>query len=249
MLGFSYEKGYADYFGIPVQLIRLNLLSIFLSIGGLIGLLWFVFLVSNLGYMVFAGRSGVIRLAITRSAPLLLVYFGLLYIYRNTSTWQLLKWIVFLPLTQLFFEFVWPLITQRGKGTYYEKLKAQQEARKRVTVKEPNTIWSVIVQKQNGLTMLQLFDVAVILFVLYGSAHMIGGAEAQRQKSFLIMREPKPLAVLRIYGDQFVCATFDPKVRTVDKTLYLLDAQKQDGFWLDWQQIGPLKPIRILSHP
>lgn len=243
LLGFSYEKGYTSYFGIPVELIKLNLTTIFLSIIGLIWLLWWIYCIASFGYKILiAGRSGVIRRAIVRSVPFVLLYFYFLIIFANTSTWHSLKWIsIATALMSIVNEFVLPLITQRGKGTYYQKLEAQEEDRKKEN--EPNIVLDVFVHKGNILTIRLLLNIMIILFFLYFSAYWIGEAKAQKQKYFLVTREPKNLVVLRIYGDKFVCAPFDSTTKVVEKTLYLLDTPKQDGIWLDWQQIGPLKPV------
>ena len=78
LLGFSYERGYTSYFGIPVGLIKLNLTTIFLSIIGLIWLVWLIFCIANVGYnILISRRSDIIRRAIIRSAPSVLFYFYL----------------------------------------------------------------------------------------------------------------------------------------------------------------------------
>jgi hypothetical protein len=238
-LGFAYEKGYASYFGIPLPLIKLDLINIFLSVIALIGLLWFILWITNLGYMIFSAWSNVIYRSIVRSAPSLLVSLCLLLLYINTPTWQIVKWVAFVPLILLFLGFVWPLIEQRGKGTYPQKLEAQEQANK--NVKAPK-LFSLIAQKANTLNSRRLVNIAIILFVLYFLAYAVGESEAERQKKFWIVREPQQLVVLRIYGDRFVCAPFDFKAGTVEKTLYILDTPKQGGLWLEWQQVGPLKP-------
>lgn len=239
LLGFAYELGYASYFGIPVQLIKLNLISIFLSITGLFALLWFLFSIINVGYTFFSQRQAVIFRGIVRSAPSILFFAAAFYVYKGTFSY--LKWLIFLPALYLFGEFVLPLITQRGKGTYYQKLGAQEETSKKF--QEPKTIFDFIAQKKSGLNLSRLIRAIIIFVILYLFASWIGLVEAQRQKNFLVIREPKPLVVLRIYGDKFVCAPFDSKAGTVEKALYILDTPSPHGLWLDWQQVGPLKPV------
>ena len=242
-LGFAYEKGYASYFGIPSSLIKLNLINIFLSIIALLGLLWSILWIINLGSVIFSDRSNAIYRAIVRSAPFVLVSFCLLLLYINTPTWQSVKWSALAPLLYPFLEFVWPLIEQRGKGTYCQKLEAQEIANRNRKI--PKFIWSPIAQKVNALNVRRLFNIAIIFFILCILSYAIGDSEAERQKKFWIVREPQQLVVLRIYGDRFVCAPFDFKAGTVESTLYILDTPKQGGLWLEWQQVGPLKPVDI----
>ena len=80
----------------------------------------------------------------------------------------------------IFNEFVLPLITQCGKGTYYQKLEAQEEDRKKEN--EPNIILDLFVHKGNILTIRRSLDIIIVLFFLYVSAHWIGEAKAQKQK-------------------------------------------------------------------
>jgi phage shock protein PspC (stress-responsive transcriptional regulator) len=238
LLGFAYEKGYADYFGIPVQLVKLNLISIFLSIFGLAAMMLILIGYVNTGYIFFREKNGVIFRAIIRSAPSVLFCAAVFYIYRNTL-WRnmLLATITVWPIYMLFMEFIVPLITQRGKGTYYQKLETQEEKNKQM---EPTSIWDLFTYKRSVTITLYLITTISLLYVF---ANWAGMVEAREQKGFFIIKEPKPFVVLRIYGDKFICAPFDSKARTVEKTLYILDTPKQDGIWLDWREVGPLKPV------
>lgn len=236
LLEFAYEKGYATYFGIPVQLIRLNLVGIFIIIISLFSLFLLLFLITNEGYKIFSKRPSVIYRAMIRSLPSILFCAAFFLIFGSADR-RLLGLMIIWPALTLFVEFVLPLITKRGKGTYYQKLEAQEEVNKHTQSK---TIFDFIKKEKHGLMTLRLI---FALFILYVLAYSIGNAEAMRQISFLVVIEPKPLVVLRIYGDRFICAPFDAKTKTVEKTLYILDTPKQDGLWLDWQQVGPLKPV------
>ncbi len=42
VLAFNYEKGYADYFGIPMRLIKINLITILIAVLGLCSVFLFV---------------------------------------------------------------------------------------------------------------------------------------------------------------------------------------------------------------
>jgi len=242
LLGFAYEKGYADYFGIPVQLIKLNLISIFLSIFWLAAMMLIFIVYVNTGYLLLREKlrekRSVIFRAIIRLTPSVLFCAAVFYIYRNTS-WRMevLGAILSWPIYILLKEFIAPLIGQRGKGTYYQKMEAQEEKYKQM---EFASIWDLITYKRSATITLYLV-IAIPLFYVF--ANWAGMAEAREQKEFFVIKEPKPFVVLRIYGDKFICSSFDSKARTVEKTLYILDTPKQDGIWLDWQEVGPLKLV------
>jgi hypothetical protein len=82
-----------------------------------------------------------------------------------------------------------------------------------------------------------------VFVILLIAVHLSGSATAERQKEFLVMRKPEHTVVLRIYGDKYICASFDSNTKIVEDTLYIIDATKENGLWLDWQKIGPLKPV------
>ncbi len=236
LVGFAYEKGYADYFGIPSQLIKLNLTNIFISIFGVVASMLSLFTIINGFYRVFKSKSIFVR-AIIRIAPSVLLSSAVIYIYRNTVWRNIIMNILYWPASMLFLEFVVPLLNQRGKGTYFQKMEAQEEIIKQ---KEPTFLWDLIAYKRSLLIISYLITAILLLYVF---ANRAGATEAMGQKSFLVARAPQQLVVLRIYGDKFICAPFDSKARTVEKTLYILDTPKQDGIWLDWQEVGPLKLV------
>jgi hypothetical protein len=187
--------------------------------------------------MIFSGRTGVISRAILNSAPSILFFSAAFFIYVGTPSWHIYKWTILWPVFSLFGRFVLPLITQRGKGTYYQKLEAKEQSEDRTQSK---TLWGLITKGKGGAIV---YILIFAIWWLYSFANWIGQAEAQKQNYFFVIREPKPLVVLRIYGDRFVCAPFDLREGTVEKAFYILDAPQRDGLWLDWQLIGRLKPV------
>jgi hypothetical protein len=239
-LGFVYEKGYADYFAIPIQLISLNLISIFRSILELIAVVIGLLVLANVWYAIIIEIKGVIYRRITGfTAPILYCAAALLIL--GSDSWSHLKW--FMPVFAYFLldTFVFPLVEQRGKGTYSQKLEAAEATWEQ---NKSKTLFGFAAQKINRrISQGTRIWIIMAIYVLFSFASWIGTAEAQKQKSFWVTREPQSLVVLRIYGDKFICAPFDSKARTVEKTLYILDTPKQDGIWLDWKEVGPLKLV------
>jgi hypothetical protein len=241
LFGFLYEEGYANYFKIPVQLIKLDLITIFTSILVLLGLIWLIFSFLDSIYMILSPRPSIVRRAFIRSAPYILFFLAFFFINIGTKTWHSFKWIVASPfLISLFNEFVLPLIGQRGKGTYYQKLEAYEERRKKNKLSEPSIV-DLFVTTNNVLILRRFRDIVLIIFFIFLAVYMIGASRAERQKEFLLLKNPKNIVVLKIYGDKYICAPFDPNTKTVEKSLYIIDSKKQDALWFDWQEVGPLK--------
>lgn len=88
----------------------------------------------------------------------------------------------------------------------------------------------------------------VTVFVWWGiwlfSWFSIGQAAAKNQRDFLITDATDPKAVLRIYGDQFICADVDLTTRTCShKFLFVKSSETARIFELRY--VGPLKPQSI----
>jgi hypothetical protein len=237
LLGFSYESGYASYYGIPIQLIKLNLINIFISIFSLVALLFTLLLIINLGYMIFKERPGIIQRLLLSSAYSILCSAAVLFTSIDTSVWHIARWIILWPLLSLSKNFIWPLITHHNKGTYYQKLAAFEQLEQQESLK---TIWSFINSRKN---LSIIYNLLFIIWLLHIFIYRIGYAEAERTDSFFVAKGPKPLVVLRIYGDKFICAPFDWKKKTVERKFYILDAQQQNDFCISWEYIGRLKSV------
>ncbi len=189
-----------------------------------------------IGFYLIFKKSNVFIRDVIRSAPSVVFCISVFSIYNNTVWGNAITVIWVWPIYMLFSEFLFLLLPSQ-KRTYFQKMEAQEENVKQIYTKL--TLFDLFAYK-TSLLIISYLIAAIPLFYIF--ANNAGATEAKMQKSFWVVREPKPLVVLRIYGDKFVCAPFDSKSRIVEKTLYILDTPKQEGLWLDWQQIGPLKP-------
>ncbi len=242
VLAFLYEKGYTSYFKIPPELIKIDLINILRFIFYLLALIFILYGILNACYVFVCSLSSIIQRIILRSAPYFIYFIVGLLISLNTKAWNTYKWSVALVFVIFLFDgFILPLITQRGKGTYYQKLAYQEEKRNKLNIKEPNLLDKIIPPK-NILTANKVINVIIILVIILTVSNVIGNAEAERQIEFLVLKNPSNIVVLKIYGDKYICAPFDPNTKTVEKSLYIIDSKKQDGFWFDWKNVGPLKP-------
>jgi hypothetical protein len=205
VLAFLYEKGYTRYFKIPSELIKLDLINIFISIFYLLSLIYITYLILNTCYMYVCTRPSIIQRVFLRSVPYFTFYVAMLLITLNTKAFNTYKWIAALVfIICLFGGFVLPLITQKGKGTYYQKLEYQEEKRNKSNIREPNILDTMIPTK-NSLTTSKVFDVILVLGVILMVTNILGNADAERQKEFLVMRNPPNVVVLKIYGDKYMC--------------------------------------------
>jgi hypothetical protein len=243
VLAFLYEEGYTRYFKIPSELIKLDLINIFIFIFYLLSLIFTIYLIINTCYKYVCTRQSIVQRAFLRLVPYLLFFLAIQLITINTKTWKFINWIVAIAfLITIFNEFVLPIITQRGKGSYYQKLQLVEERHNKSNFREPNILDIMIPTKYISIYS-KVLNVIFILGLFLMATNILGNANAERKEEFLVMRDSEHIAVLKIYGDKYICAPFDPNSKTFADSLYIFNFAKKDDLKLDWEKIGPLKPV------
>lgn len=241
ILAFNYEMGYANFFGIPIRFIKLNLITIFIAVLGLISVFLFIMGCISIVYPFLPKKiSSPIYRKLLGLSPFFLIYLGLFIIYGPTWWfYSSVKYTLILFTLLVFFDFVWPLLTQREKGTYFEKLEAQESLEHH---NQPRTFIGFITSTPKGLRGLRL---VFSLLLLLAFAYCIGNSEAIRKKHFLVLKDRKNTVVLRIYDDKYICAPFNRETKQVDRSLIILESSGQNELILNWQKVGPLKLVDI----
>ena len=234
LIAFIYELGYTSFFGIPYTLIELSLVVILTAIGGLFLIIVCIVFCVNAIWPFFADRTSVIHRRLIAWLPFFIMYLGLLLIYGGTPQFSVtVRNIGFLLAILLFSEFIWPLLTQRRKKTYIEKLEAQEN----LTYSDDKSFFYWIASKPIGLAGGRL---VFALFLLYLFSHSLGESAAMKQESFLTLEGKENIAVLRIYNNKFICAPFNRKSKKLDRKLIILQSSQQNELRLSWEKVGPL---------
>jgi hypothetical protein len=81
-------------------------------------------------------------------------------------------------------------------------------------------------------------------FIWFSCCYSFGQATAKRQRDFLITDAAEPKAILRIYGDQFICAGVDLTARTSSHKFSFVKSGDTDRVF-ELRSVGPLKPQSI----
>ena len=134
MFTFAYEAGFARVFGIPLEFITLNLKRVFIVASVLLTIVGLLFWLANLIFMVSPKETNPIYRGFIRlSLPVLLF---VVFIFLFGPVWQ--EWIVLVIVLaiMIWVEFGFPLITQRHKGSYREKLEAQEKVEEQVKTED-----------------------------------------------------------------------------------------------------------------
>ncbi|HLB73535.1 MAG TPA: hypothetical protein VJJ98_05915 [Sedimentisphaerales bacterium] len=233
LVAFAYEAGYITRFGVPIGFITLNLTSVFVAISSLCSILILAFLAINAVCPIVLKTEGPVLRGLVRNSPFLIVLLVMLVIYSGTGEfWG------FLFVAGLVFvgEFILPLLTQRGKKTYREKL----EAHERMGGDHSNSSSSLIgVLGSTPRGLAGVRAIACFVLILYFS-FALGTSRALKQKDFLVLAGKKEMVVVRVYDGQLLCVPFDRATKRLERSLVLLDRSKENGLRLDWEQLGPL---------
>jgi hypothetical protein len=232
------EWGFCSVFGIPIEFIQVNVTTVLIAITSGVGVLFFLFWVADLFYTLSRQKKlknfGPVKRRLLFDV-LFLVIFGCLFALFPPLiyTWPLLlPFLFFLVFTQ----FVAPLITQKQIPGYISKLEAQD----RVERETPLLLDYVV--KRAGITIVSL-GILVAMFLC--AMFLLGYSTAERQTDFLVPSTHQDSVVLRIYGDNLVCAPFDIKTKEVDKTFFIIKLDDEPRPQLRLVRLGPLTSPKI----
>ena len=229
-LAFAYEVGFATVFGIPIEFLTFELTKI-LTVAGLLTILSpLVLLVGFIPAFLFRHSNLISRLVSPYIPSLIMI--GIL-LYLHLTRWQ--EWITLVVVMGVFaaVDFGAPLVTQRGKATYSEKLLAEnKEFRKQLA-------GTIIHNLVNRVGRTGLMAVLVVWLTVY-SAYSVGRAQAFDQTHFLVPSTSPEWVVLRIYGDKVIIAPLDRTSGGVQKSFGILKLGEDPSLVLSREKVGPL---------
>jgi hypothetical protein len=236
-VAFAYEAGFAGHFGVPLDLVSLDLTKVILAVAALLGLGWFLFLVFNPVSILLGAAEwpAPIRERIHNAFTAAVTIAALLYIYGPLK--GLVGGAVLFALGVVFFDYVFPLITQRKTRGYFAKLTAQSELEnKQVSV-------SPIVRSAIGAVGPLGFLLLGCIALVSGAAFSLGQAKAEKCEWFYCCSDTTNTVLLRAYGSSLVGVRFDPTTRRLTGQLVL--GTRGEGQWqtLAWKRVGPLAAL------
>jgi hypothetical protein len=228
LLTYVHEAGYCTFFGIPHEFISPSLTTVFVVASSLasfgIVLLWsFDFIV-----MRIRERESPFTRRFFRLLPLIVLVVASFLLYF--PLWRKMVPAIAALAFFTFGEFIFPLLTQRNKPRYTEKLNAQDIVEARV-----NTLRDLAAATLG----VNVFRLLIVLAVAALIAYALGTSRAMRQVEYLVPVKSADAVVLRIYADKLITAQFNRQTRTTEKSFKLLGAE---GVEMRLEKVGPLKP-------
>ncbi len=236
LLAFYFEKGYFDAFGIPSDLIDIQLNTLLLFIAISVGVLIFLFPMLNLFTIILSNYvHPALARAILPIACVFLLMLVLIYIQFPVSSWAM--WIALLMFFS-FLQLVFPLLTQRNTRGYYAKLIAQEEYESKIT-----SLSNISKDPHIRIVML------LIGVVLIGTsiAWFIGQSQAINKTSYLSLASDPSQLVVRAYSDRIILIRFDEETDSLLSEFEILPVDS-NGIRLIERNLG-VSPLLAGSRP
>ncbi len=246
LFAFVSEIGYATYFGIPFEFVAVNQATFFIVGGSLLGLILVWFLIIRL--ILLLKKSNLLWKASNEKKQMLLLVMRLCWPMPIVLSYLLLDLNYHLPFWSFLLS-LWPIIVAIlicwGVVALFEFMVISQKHPEKTSFREKLAL------QESGELGFDIFvihnikvDFLIVLFIFWLGTipYMNSYIQASLQKEFLLFRiaPNNELVVLRIYGDNLICAPFDRighNVETKFMNLKTTDIKTM----LSLEQIGPLK--------
>ncbi|SKC90404.1 hypothetical protein [Maledivibacter halophilus] len=226
---FAYEYGYAKAFNIPIQLININKTTFFVVASALWAIIFPVIGIVNMFIILFKDDSNVIYREFIKIAPLHIATVVFVLVFGKSITFEDIQFFLILPLIITVFHFGFPLLTQRKTKGYKQKLLEQEKVDSEI--KDIGFYLEKYLGKFGQLIIIYTF------FAIFLS-HYIGYFAPLNQSEYLQINSSDKI-VLRIYGENLICTTYNSEDKTVNSEISIIKIDKKDVTLIP-VNIGPL---------
>lgn len=228
-VAFSYQTGFASYFGLPPLLLSPTIGTV-LKAATVIGaaILLFFIIANAIWQFVPRGVSALSRSI--RRLIIIVLMTGLLAFQISNNIMDILLPIIIL-IFFVFFDFVFPLIVHRGVNGYENKLIAQE------SIEKDSHQHSLIGHVAGTLGYNPVRIVAIIVLLIYFS-HLVGVKAARDQREFFILTDRPNYIVAAIDENIVVLANYDQTKSALTGT-YQVERLSDSRTWtLQMRHIG-----------
>jgi len=232
IVAYLYELGYCNVFGIPTEFISPDTTNVLVAVSKVflsaVSLFW-------VAYVFITMTTKPKRRGPIRHRFILLMIIGLIYIafaidYPSARR----EWYFIIPILIIFILllFIGPAITHRTVKGYRNRLIAQDKIN--VATNPINYIERHIGRSTVIILLLLLPWIALPYFN--------GETDATEQENFLVPSTYQSSVVLRIYGDNLICAELDPQGDKLTGNFFMISMDDEPRPYLRLQEIGRLAP-------
>jgi uncharacterized membrane protein len=268
-LAFLRELGFCQFFKIPVSFIRLDITNTLIAVGEGLGLLVIALFALALWYQMESAQQAKKVGSMQRRVFwwywifVFMLYLGLIsgaYIYISlevsaalSTFFVLFDLIIDLLVATLRFLKAIDLVLaiyRFIKTNYlvlavYKFIKAKVWRRKPVEPAKPipeDLSTGLLPQPYSRWA----FTVVVVALVVFGGTWAASTMQAENQKDFFVPSTSPNSVVLKIYGDNLICAPFNGK--TVEPSFFVLKVNDESRPVLELKRVGPLTPANVMPE-
>jgi hypothetical protein len=228
LFAFVFEAGYCSVFRIPLEFISVSLTNVFFAGASFILIGIFLIILIDLISMILTNVATPLNQSILTLAPLFLATLAFIFYAIGTPLSSSLLGFAIGWLVIIFLQFIFPLITQRGKPGYNNKLAGQARI-------EATGILGGLARRFRGPYLL-IYYLAIALYITY----FAGQSVAYRQREFLVTTTPPELVVLRIYGNRIIAVPFDSTTSEIRPEFTIMNLDDSD---MPELRLVTLKPL------
>lgn len=213
-LAYWYERGYCDFFKIPTNFIQIEwptiIIAILAALGGLFIASWLTIAIIT---------PNLQKMSINRIKFYFALIYGIciLFIAITYLTIEEAKEAGVIYLILLIFIFIAP--------TFIRRYKREKEQRNLIETKEIERKDPIgLILEKRIVKYILVF--ILILFIGYTSAYYNNRANAMNRQIFYIPSSNQQSVVLKIYGDDLICATIDHLAKNEKGQAYCIIKQE-----------------------
>jgi hypothetical protein len=236
---FLHEMAFCNEFGIPLKFIVIDNTTILLSFSYifLLVLLMFWFISSLFTLKAQDNKWNPVYSRVILAVAVLIAYvlFGVIY----PPTFSLWPYILGFIALLIIYVFVRPNIKIKDKEkSYLDKLKAQDDAD---AIRPTSMGWLIRYVGRGG------FLILVVIFYMLWASYFSGSGEAKTQVRYYVPSTHPEAVVLRIYGDNLICATLDRAANQIEREYFVIKANNEPVPHLKYDYVGQLtvKPLPV----
>lgn len=242
-IAYAFEWGYCSIFGIPTYLIELTVNNVLFAVSTVVILLAFTILIWYPYVYIpldrLSKRWGK-KFSFLAGGLFVVIVFMLLY----QEVW--LRWVPLLivVVTLGIILFVIPIIyiwIAKGLNWIKQKIFLFLGRSKEKEIQKEEAVPAPAIESSTELTKRKLaFIILGSAFILFYIAFAAGQATAEMQDEFFITTDPTDCVVLRIYGNNLICAPIDKEKVKISGSIFITRVDNLPGFIMKLEKIGRL---------
>lgn len=219
LCAFLYEAGFLNYFGIPIEFIRVELTTIVVTAGVVLSVILISYFLANLGiiflhpllreYKLSNKLQNIIMFSLTFVGIGVFVFTFSVTSAMSYCAGAITSLIIFTILSY--------------KGCLNTKAECDENKRN--------------IRRKLAILLLSFFSLFIFWKGGFNEAHIRG--------AFVVIKTSPEKVVLRIYGDRLICASFDRVTKKIQRDFTIINLTKDFSSDFNYENMGPLRIVDL----